>query len=103
MVMTLKINHFLKIVKHQHPECYDRISVSVLSQSNYQQYLGMDGRMRAELNYNSPAQYDIEISFPNVDSLYYDMSFYIDYVWGGKIDVVATFDYSGTNYFKFTV
>jgi hypothetical protein len=100
--MTQKVNHFLKLLKHQQPECYDRISVSVSSKSNYIEYRGIDGRMRAELNYNSPAQYDIEISFPNVDSLYYDMSFYIDYVWGGKIDVAATFDFNGTNHFRFT-
>ena len=100
--MTQKVNHFLKLLKHQQPEHYDRCKISVSSKSNYQQYRGMDGRMRAELNYNSPVQYDIEISFPNVDSLYYDMSFYIDYVWGGKIDVAATFDFNGTNHFRFT-
>jgi hypothetical protein len=69
--MTQKVNHFLKLLQHQQPEHYDRCKISVSSKSNYQQYRGMDGRMRAELNYNSPAQYDIEISFPNVDSLYY--------------------------------
>ena len=102
MKPTEKINYFLKIIKHQHPECYDRISVSVSSQSNYQEYRGMDGRMRAELNYNSPVKYEYEILFPNVGSLYYDMCFFIKFVWGID-DVRATFDYSGTNYFKFTV
>jgi len=100
--MTQKVNHFMTLLKHQQPECYDRCRVSVSSQSNYQQYRGIDGRMRAQLNYNSPATYDIEISFPNVGSLYYDMCFYIDYVWGGKVDVIASFDFNGTNHFKFT-
>jgi hypothetical protein len=63
----------------------------------------MDGRMRAEINYNSPTRYEIEIVFPNIGSLYYDMCFYIDYMWGGKVDVIATFDFNGTNHFKFTV
>ena len=103
MKPTEKINYFLKIIKHQHPECYDRISVSVSSQSNYQEYRGMDGRMRAELNYNSPVKYEYERLFPNVGSLYYDMCFYVDYMWGGNVDVMATFDMNGTNYFRFTI
>ena len=99
-----KINHFILILKHQHPDCYDKINVSVSTQSNYQQFYDMDGRMRAELNYNSPVTYDIEISFPNLGTLYYDMCFYIDYVWGGnKKDVIETFDYTGRHYFKFTI
>ena len=98
-----KISHFLSILKHQHPDCYDRIDISVSSQSDYQQHRGMDGRMRAELNYNSPVKYEYVISFPNIGSLYYDMCFYIDYIWGGNVDVMATFDFNGTNYFKFTI
>jgi hypothetical protein len=98
-----KIDYFLKILKHQHPECYDKFNVSVSSKSDYQQYRGMDGVMRAELNYNSPVKSEYIISFPNIDSLYYDMSFYIDFVWGGNVDVIATFDFDGTNHFKFTV
>ena len=98
-----KINHFLAILKHQHPDCYDRIDVSISSQSEYQEYRGMDGRMRAELNYNSTVKYEYEISFPNVGSLYYDMCFYIDYMWGGKVNVRATFDFDGTNHFLFTI
>ena len=57
--------------------------------------------MRAELNYNSYKQ-DITISFPNIGSLYYDIGFYINFVWGTN-DVHGTFDYSGINHFKFTV
>jgi hypothetical protein len=98
-----KINQFLKILKHQHPEHYDRFNFRVSSKSNYQQFRGMDGVMRAELNYNSPVTYEYIISFPNIGLLYYDMCFYIDYMWGGGVDVVATFDYDGTNYFKFTI
>jgi hypothetical protein len=98
-----KINHFLAILKNQHPQYYDRISISVSSQSNYQEYRGIDGRMRAELNYNSPAKYEYLISFPNAETLYYDMCFYVDYMWGGNVDVTATFDFNGTNYFQFTI
>lgn len=103
----MKFNHFLSILKHQHPEIYDSIKISVSSQSDYQQYRGMDGRMRAELNYNSPAKYDYKIMFPNVGSLYYDMCFYIDYVWGGTINVISTVIYNYhsvvTHKFEFTV
>jgi hypothetical protein len=98
-----KINHFIAIVKHQHPECYGRINVSASSQSDYQEYRGMDGRIRAELHYNSPVKYEYVISFPNVGSLYYDMCFYVSYMWGGNVDIRATFDINGTNYFQFTV
>jgi len=98
-----KINQFLKILKHQHPESYDRFNFSVSSKSNYQQFRGEDGVMRAELNYNSPVTYEYIISFPNIDLLYYDMCFYIDYMWGGSVNVVATFDFAGTNYFRFTI
>ena len=101
--MNRKVKYFLKMVEHQHPEFYDKINISVSSKSNYQQYRGMDGRMRAEINYNSPVTYEYTIQFPNIDSLYYDMCFYINYMWGGNVDVLATFDYGGANYFKFTL
>jgi hypothetical protein len=100
--MNQKINYFKKMLEHQHPNLYHRVGVSVSAYSNYEQYLGDDGRMRAELNYNSLKQ-DITISFPNIGELYYDMCFYVDYLWGGNVNVMATFDYSGTNQFKFTV
>ncbi len=79
------------------------IDVNISSQSDYQEYRGMDGWMRAELNYNSSVKYEYVISFPNVGSLYYDMCFYIDYMWGGKVDVMASFDFDGTNHFQFTI
>jgi hypothetical protein len=91
------------MVKHQHPDCYDKINVSVSSQSKYQQFRGMDGRMKAELNYYSPVKYEYVISFPNVGSLYYDMSFYINCVWGGNVNIIGTFDFDWTNHFRFTV
>jgi hypothetical protein len=101
--MTQKVNYFQKMLEHQHPDLYHRVGISVESISNYFQYRGVDGRVRAELNYNSPVKYKYVISFPNVDSLYYDMCFYIDYMWGGNVDVIASFDFDGTNHFKFTV
>jgi len=100
--MTQKVNHFLKLLKNQHPEHYDRCEISVSSKSNYQEYRGIDGRRRVELNYNSPAQYDIKISCPNVDSLNTDIRFYIKCVWGGNKDIDVTFDFYNVFNFYFT-
>ena len=100
--MTEKVNYFLKMVEHQYPDDYDKLNISVSAQSDYQQYRDMDGSVRAELNYNLPVNYNIDISFPNIGNLYYDISFYIDCVWGGRINVIASFNNSGTNYFSFT-
>ena len=99
--MTREVNYFQRILKHQYPTLHNQVGISVSAYSNYQEYLGGDGRMRAELNYNSYKQ-DITISFPNIGSLYYDIGFYINFVWGTN-DVHGTFDYSGINHFKFTV
>ena len=99
--MTHEVNYFQRLLKHKYPTLWDKVGVSVSAYSNYEQYLGGDGRMRAELNYNSYKQ-DITISFPNIGELYYDISFFIRFVWGTN-DVMATFDSSGTNQFKFTV
>ena len=100
--MTEKVNYFLKMVEHRYPDDYDKLNINVSAQSDYQQYRDMDGSVRAELNYNLPVNYNIDISFPNIGNLYYDISFYIDCVWGGRINVIASFDNSGTNYFSFT-
>ena len=62
----------------------------------------MNVRMRAELNYNSPAQYDIKISCPNVDSLNNDIRFYINCVWGVNKDIDITFDLYDVFNFYFT-
>lgn len=97
-----KINQFLKILKHQHPEHYDKFNFSVSSKSNYQEFRGIGGKRRMEINY-IPVRYDYTLSFPNIGLLYYDMCFYINYMWGGSVDVVGTFDYDGTNYFRFTI
>tara|TARA_R110000868_G_C10910514_1_gene764930 strand:+ start:1377 stop:1676 length:300 start_codon:yes stop_codon:yes gene_type:complete len=99
--MTNEVNYFQKLLKHKYPTLWDKVGVSVSAYSNYEQYLGGDSRMRAELNYNSYKQ-DITISFPNIGELYYDINFFIKFVWGTD-DVIVTFDYSGTNHFKFTV
>jgi hypothetical protein len=99
--MTREVNYFQRILKHQYPTLHNKVNVNVSAYSNYEQYLGGDGRMRAELNYNSYKQ-DITISFPNIGRLYYDISFYINFVWGTD-NVRATFDYTGTNWFTFTI
>ena len=99
--MTREVNYFQRILKHQYPTLHNKVGISVSAYSNYQEYLGGDGRMRAELNYNSYKQ-DITISFPNIGELYYDISFFIRFVWGTD-DVIATFDFDETNHFKFTV
>ena len=100
--MTTEVRYFQRILKKSYPGLYDSIGISVTAESNYHQYLGMDGRMRAELNYLKPVKYEITITFPNIGRLYYDMCFFIAFVWSPN-DVRATFDYSGTNHFNFTV
>lgn len=99
--MNRKISHFQKILEHKHPDLYRRVGISAELVSNYYQYRGVDGRMRAELNY-IPQKCEIVISFPNIDDLYYDISDYVRFVWN-NVDVMATFDYDGTNHFKFIV
>jgi hypothetical protein len=101
MMVSKRITYFQRILKHQYPTLYNQVGVSVSEYSNYEQYLGGDGRMRAELNYNS-VKYEIIITFPNIGDLYYDISAYIKFVWGTD-NVRATFDYRGDNYFTFTV
>jgi hypothetical protein len=101
MMVSKRITYFQRMLKHTHPTLWDRVNVSVSSQSNYQQQLGLDGRMRAELNYNS-VKYEIIITFPNIGDLYYDISTYIRFVWGCDV-VRATFDFDGTNHFIFEV
>lgn len=102
MTMTHEVNYFQRLLKHKHPTIWDKVGVSVSAESNYHQHLGMDGRMRAELNYLKPVKYEITINFPNIDRLYYDICFFVAFVWSPN-DVHATFDYSGNNYFKFTL
>jgi len=99
--MTHEVNYFQRLLKHKYPTLHNKIGVSISAYSNYQEYLGGDGRMRAELNYNSYKQ-DITITFPNIGKLYYDISFFIKFVWGID-DVCATFDFDGTNHFQFTI
>jgi hypothetical protein len=99
--MIQEVNYFQRILKHKYPTLHNEIGISVSAYSDYQEYLGGDGRMRAELNYNSCKQ-DITITFPSIGELYYDLTFYINFVWGTD-NVVATFDYSGVSYFKFTI
>ena len=97
------LKSFRKILERQYPDLYDKVGITVDSGPNYCQYISVDGRMRAELNY-IPQKYEITISFPgNSGNLYPDISFFIRIVWGGNVNVMATFDFNGTNHFKFTV
>ena len=98
--MTHEVNYFKRVLKYKCPTLCDKVSISVSISSDYQQSLGRDGIMRAELNYHSSKQ-DVVITFPNIGGLSYDVGFLIRFVWCTD-DIVATFDYSGTNYFKFT-
>jgi hypothetical protein len=98
--MTREVNYFLRILKHQYPTLHNKVSISIYTEPNYEQYSGIDGRMRAELNYLKPVVYEISISFPNIGSLYYDIGFYVDFVWSPE-DVHGTFNYSGDHTFKF--
>jgi len=52
--MTTEVKYFQRILQKSYPELYGKISISVTAESNYHQHLGMDGRMRAELNYLKP-------------------------------------------------
>ena len=100
--MTHEVNYFQRLLRYKYPTLHNKVGVSISAYSNYEVYLGYDGRMRGELNnYNSYKQ-DITITFPNIGELYYDISFFIKFVWNTD-DVIATFDYTGTNQFKFTV
>jgi hypothetical protein len=101
MMVSKRITYFQRMLKHTHPTLWDRVDISVKTYSNYQQHLGLDGRMRAELNYNS-LKYEIIITFPNIGNLYYDISAYIRFVWGCD-DVRVKFDYRGDNSFTFEV
>jgi hypothetical protein len=97
------VKSFKKILERQYPEYYDRVSVSLNPFSNYSQFLGVDGRMRAELNYNLKVT-EVRISFPgNSGNLYPNISSFIRIIWGGKVNVIATFDFDGTNHFKFVI
>jgi hypothetical protein len=100
--MTTEVRYFQRILKKSCPGLYDSIGISVTAESNYHQYLGMDGRMRAELNYLKPVKYEITITFPNIGRLYYDMCFFVEFVWSPN-NVQATFDYTGNNYFSFII
>ena len=99
--MTQKVKYFQKILKYKYPTLYNEIRISINSKSNYTQYMGIYGRIRAELNYNSKPKYEIVITFPNKYGLYNDMGFFIKFVWDID-DILATFDFDGTNHFQFT-
>jgi hypothetical protein len=79
-----EIDYFLKILKHQNPNYFSEV------------------RITTEVNI-MVGKYEIVISFPgNSGNLYPDISFYIRFVWGTNVFVIAEFDSDGTNHFKFT-
>lgn len=100
MIMNREIKYFQKILEHQYPTLYHQVGISIYTEPNYEQYRDMDGRMRAELNYLKPVVYEISISFPNIGRLYYDIGFYVNFVWSPE-DIHGTFNYRGDHTFKF--
>ena len=94
--MTLEINYFQRILKHQNPTYYSGVIITTEVENIY----GGDemnniivGKLRK-----------ITIQFPgNSGNLYPDISSFIRIVWGGKVNVIATFDFDETNHFKFVI
>lgn len=93
MIMTTEVNYFLRILKHQNPTYFSRVRITTEVENIY----GGD-----EMNNIILGKFrKITIEFPgNSGNLYPDISFYIRFVWGVD-NVLATFDFDGTNYFSF--
>lgn len=98
--MNREIKYFQKILEHQYPTLYHQVGISIYTEPNYEQYRGMDGRMRVELNHLKPVVYEISISFPNIGRLYYDIGFYVNFVWSPE-DIRTTFNFIGETMFQF--
>ena len=90
-----EVNYFLKILKHQNPIYYSRVRITTEVKNIYGEP-GINNIIVGKLR-------KIIIQFPgNSGNLYSNISSYIRFVWGTN-DVIAEFDFDGTNYFKFTV
>jgi len=81
--MVSGIKSFIYILKRYYPEYVDEIVISQTLTDNYSTKL--------------------TIKFPGKSgNLYPDISLYIRLVWGCD-DVIANFDFDGTNYFSFNL
>ena len=90
-----EIDYFLRILKRQNPIYYNGVTITTKVENIYGGYEINNivvGKLRK-----------ISIIFPgNSGNLYSNIRSYIRFVWGTN-DVIAEFDFDGTNYFKFTV
>jgi len=90
-----EINYFQRILKHQNPIYYSGVRITTEVKNIYGEP-GINNIIVGKLR-------KIIIQFPgNSGNLYSNISSYIRFVWGTN-DVIAEFDFDGTNYFKFTV
>jgi len=79
--MVSGVKSFLYVLEQYYPEYVDEVVISETLTDNYSTKL--------------------TIKFPGKSgNLYPDISLYIRLVWG-RDDVIATFDFDGTNYFSF--
>lgn len=97
-----EIDYFFRILKHKHPNHFNKINISVNTTAypNSGQYLNRD--CTEYYYYCNSYEQNIIITFPNIDTLYYDICSFIRFVWGVN-NVIAEFDTDGTHYFNFKV
>lgn len=81
--MVSGVKSFIQILKRNHPEYVNKVFISASLTNDYENKL--------------------TIEFPGMSgNLYPDISLYIRLVWGCD-DVIANFDFDGTNYFSFNI
>lgn len=81
--MVSGVKSFMMILKRYHPKYVNSVSIITLIECDYKTKL--------------------TITFPgNSGNLYPDISLYIRLVWGHD-DVIAYFDFDGTNHFSFNI
>jgi len=95
--MVSGVKSFMMILKRYHPKYVNSVSISTLIECDYDiPTIGYVGGMRG---YKTK----LTITFPgNSGNLYPDISLYIRLVWGHD-DVIAYFDFDGTNHFSFNI
>lgn len=95
--MVLGVKSFMMILKRYHPKYVNSVSITTSIECDYDiPTRGYGGEMRG---YKTK----LTIIFPgNSGNLYPDISLYIRLVWG-RDDVIANFDFDGTNYFSFNL
>ena len=81
--MVSGVKSFMMILKRYHPKYVNKVFISASLTNDYENKL--------------------TIEFPGMSgNLYPDISLYIRLVWGCD-DVIANFDFDGTNYFSFNI